>query len=94
MVEDLYRLVLLVQEFIKEAEGKDLRCFVIDGKIVASIERTAAPGEFRGSSISGGNERIVKAGDVVFIPPGVPHGMKQTESFTYLNIRFEARDDE
>ncbi|MCW8999428.1 MAG: RimK family alpha-L-glutamate ligase, partial [Kangiellaceae bacterium] len=36
---------LLVQEFIKEADGKDLRCFVIDGKVVASIERTAAPGE-------------------------------------------------
>jgi mannose-6-phosphate isomerase-like protein (cupin superfamily) len=52
----------------------------------------SAPGEFRGSSIAGGYERIVSAGDVVFIPPGVPHGMKETESFTYLNIRFEARD--
>ena len=29
---------ILVQEFIKEADGKDLRCFVIDGKVVASIE--------------------------------------------------------
>ena len=37
---------LLVQAFIKEAQGKDLRCFVIDGKVVASIERKAAPGEF------------------------------------------------
>jgi ribosomal protein S6--L-glutamate ligase len=33
------RANLLVQEFIKEADGKDLRCFVIDGKVVASIER-------------------------------------------------------
>ncbi|KZZ53117.1 alpha-L-glutamate ligase, partial [Oleiphilus sp. HI0118] len=33
------RANLLVQEFVKEAEGKDLRCFVIDGKVVASIQR-------------------------------------------------------
>jgi ribosomal protein S6--L-glutamate ligase len=38
---------ILVQEFIKEAGGKDLRCFVVNGKVVASIERTAPKGEFR-----------------------------------------------
>lgn len=38
---------LLVQEFIKEAGGTDLRCFVVGGKVVAAIERTAAEGEFR-----------------------------------------------
>jgi ribosomal protein S6--L-glutamate ligase len=37
----------LVQEFIKEAEGSDIRCFVVDGKIAASMLRVAAPGEFR-----------------------------------------------
>lgn len=51
---------LLVQEFIKEAQGKDLRCFVIDGKIVASIERTAAPGEFRANIHQGGTASIVQ----------------------------------
>lgn len=51
----------------------------------------AAPGEFSGSSIRGGVERVIKAGDVVFIPPGVPHGIKQSAGITYLNIRFEAR---
>ncbi|WP_210330385.1 30S ribosomal protein S6--L-glutamate ligase [Aliikangiella sp. G2MR2-5] len=51
---------LLVQEFIKEANGKDLRCFVIDGKVVASIERTAAPGEFRANIHQGGTAAIVK----------------------------------
>ncbi|MGS0677128.1 30S ribosomal protein S6--L-glutamate ligase [Shewanella sp. 0m-4] len=50
---------LLVQEFIKEAQGKDLRCFVIDGKVVASIERTAAPGEFRANIHQGGSASIV-----------------------------------
>ena len=30
-------------------------------------------------------------GDVIFIPPGVAHGIKQSAGITYLNIRFEAR---
>ncbi len=51
---------LLVQEFIKEADGKDLRCFVIDGKVVASIQREAAPGEFRANIHMGGTATIVK----------------------------------
>ncbi|MCW8878738.1 MAG: 30S ribosomal protein S6--L-glutamate ligase [Kangiellaceae bacterium] len=51
---------LLVQEFIKEADGKDLRCFVIDGKVVASIERTAAPGEFRANIHQGGSASIIR----------------------------------
>lgn len=51
---------LLVQEFIKEANGKDLRCFVIDNKVVASIERSAAPGEFRANIHQGGTASVVK----------------------------------
>ena len=54
------RANLLVQEFVKEADGKDLRCFVIDGKVVASIQRTAAPGEFRANIHQGGSASIVK----------------------------------
>jgi len=54
------RTNLLVQEFIKEAQGKDLRCFVIDGKVVAAIERTAAPGEFRANIHQGGRAALVK----------------------------------
>ena len=37
----------LVQKFIKEANGKNLSCFIIDGKVVASMQREAAPGDFR-----------------------------------------------
>ncbi len=48
------RANLLVQEFIKEAQGRDLRCFVIDGKIVASIQREAQPGDFRANLHRGG----------------------------------------
>jgi ribosomal protein S6--L-glutamate ligase len=51
---------LLVQEFIKEADGKDLRCFVIDGKVVATIQRKAAPGEFRANLHQGGTASVVK----------------------------------
>jgi ribosomal protein S6--L-glutamate ligase len=54
------RANLLVQKFIKEAGGKDLRCFVIDGKVVASIERTAAPGDFRANIHQGGCASVVK----------------------------------
>ncbi|MCI5212796.1 MAG: RimK family alpha-L-glutamate ligase, partial [Candidatus Electrothrix sp. ATG2] len=54
------RANLLVQEFIKEAGGKDLRCFVINGKVVASIERTAAPGEFRANIHQGGSASIIR----------------------------------
>ena len=54
------RANLLVQEFIKEAEGRDLRCFVIDGKVVASIQREAAPGEFRANIHQGGTASTIK----------------------------------
>ena len=48
---------LLVQEFIKEAGGKDLRCFVMGGKVVAAIERTAALGDYRANLHQGGKAR-------------------------------------
>lgn len=52
---------ILVQEFIKEADGKDLRCFVIDGKVVASMQRTAPPGEFRANVHLGGTASVIRA---------------------------------
>ncbi|WP_133010882.1 30S ribosomal protein S6--L-glutamate ligase [Marinomonas flavescens] len=51
---------ILVQEFIQESSGKDLRCFVIDGKVVASIQRTAAAGEFRANIHQGGRAELIK----------------------------------
>jgi ribosomal protein S6--L-glutamate ligase len=52
---------ILVQEFIKEANGKDLRLFVVDGKVVAAIQREALPGEFRANIHLGGSATIIKA---------------------------------
>jgi ribosomal protein S6--L-glutamate ligase len=51
---------ILVQEFIKEANGKDLRLFVVDGKVVASIQREAMPGEFRANIHLGGTASVIK----------------------------------
>lgn len=51
---------ILVQEFIKEANGKDLRLFVVDGKVVATIQREAAAGEFRANIHMGGTASIIK----------------------------------
>ncbi|WP_224483180.1 30S ribosomal protein S6--L-glutamate ligase [Robertkochia aurantiaca] len=51
---------ILVQEFIKEANGKDLRVFVIDGKVVAAMQREAPPGEFRANIHLGGSGSLVR----------------------------------
>ena len=51
---------ILVQEFIKEANGQDIRCFVVNGKVVASMQRQAAKGEFRANIHQGGKASIIK----------------------------------
>ena len=50
----------LVQEFIKEAGGADIRAFVIGEKIVAAMMRQAAQGEFRSNLHRGGTASLVK----------------------------------
>lgn len=50
----------LVQEFIDEAKGSDLRCFVIGNKVVASMIRKARPGEFRANLHRGGTAEAIK----------------------------------
>ena len=51
---------IMVQEFIKEANGQDVRAFVIGGKVVASMERKGAPGDFRSNLHRGGKAKTVK----------------------------------
>lgn len=50
----------IVQEFIKEAAGSDIRCFVVGEKVVASMMRTAKEGEFRSNLHRGGEAHLVK----------------------------------
>ena len=51
---------ILVQEFIKEAGGSDIRCFVVGGKVVAAMKRQAPPGEFRSNLHRGGQASLVR----------------------------------
>ncbi len=51
---------ILVQEFIKESKGTDLRCFVVGGKVIAAMERTAPKGEFRSNLHRGGTAMLAK----------------------------------
>lgn len=50
----------LVQEFIKEAGGSDVRCFVVGGKVVAAMERRAKEGEFRSNLHRGGTAVLTR----------------------------------
>ncbi len=54
---------ILVQEFIKEAKGSDLRCFVVGNKVVASMIRTAKEGEFRSNLHRGGTASQIELTD-------------------------------
>jgi len=56
VIEAFYglRANILVQEFVGEAEGADIRCFVVGGQVVASIKRQAQVGEFRSNLHRGG----------------------------------------
>ncbi|TLU64313.1 30S ribosomal protein S6--L-glutamate ligase [Thalassotalea litorea] len=51
---------ILVQEFIKEAGGADIRCLVVGNRVVAAMKRQGAEGEFRSNLHRGGSAEIVK----------------------------------
>jgi ribosomal protein S6--L-glutamate ligase len=51
---------ILVQEYIKEAGGADIRCFVIGGKVVAAMKRQAVAGEFRSNLHRGGSATLIR----------------------------------
>jgi ribosomal protein S6--L-glutamate ligase len=51
---------ILVQEYVKEARGADVRAFVVGGKVVAAMRRQAPPGEFRSNLHRGGHAEEIK----------------------------------
>jgi ribosomal protein S6--L-glutamate ligase len=51
---------ILVQEYIKEAGGSDIRCLVVGNRVVAAIERRGAPGDFRSNLHRGGTASKVR----------------------------------
>ncbi|MGV9011607.1 MAG: 30S ribosomal protein S6--L-glutamate ligase [Flavobacteriales bacterium] len=50
---------VIVQEFIKEAKGQDIRAFVVDGAIVGAMKRTGKEGEFRSNLHRGGKAELI-----------------------------------
>jgi ribosomal protein S6--L-glutamate ligase len=51
---------ILVQQFIKEAGGADIRAFVVGGKVAAAMRRQGAPGDFRSNLHRGGSAEVIK----------------------------------
>lgn len=63
---------------------------ITGGELLNPVKRPV-PDDTAGSAIRGGTDRAIKQGDIVFIPPGVPHGFKDLKDFRAFLIRFEAR---
>ena len=51
---------IIVQEYIKEAKGSDIRAFVVNGKVVGAMKRQGAEGEFRSNLHRGGVATVIK----------------------------------
>lgn len=54
---------VIVQEFIKESKGSDIRVFVVDGHVVGAIKRQAKDGEFRSNLHRGGSASVIELTD-------------------------------
>jgi ribosomal protein S6--L-glutamate ligase len=54
---------VLVQQYIKESKGHDIRCYVIGNEVVASMERIAQDGEFRANIHLGATAKTVEISD-------------------------------
>ena len=54
---------VIVQEFIKEAKGADIRSFVVDGNVVGAMKRQGKEGEFRSNLHRGGSANIIQLSD-------------------------------
>ncbi|MAC98341.1 MAG: 30S ribosomal protein S6--L-glutamate ligase [Pseudomonadales bacterium] len=51
---------IMVQEYIREAGGADIRCLVVGDKVIAAMKRQAKPGEFRSNLHRGGSASLIK----------------------------------
>jgi ribosomal protein S6--L-glutamate ligase len=51
---------VIVQEFISESKGADIRAFVVDGKVVGAMKRQGKEGEFRSNLHQGGSSQLIK----------------------------------
>ena len=51
---------IIIQEFVKEAKGADIRAFIVDGEVVGAMRRQAKDGEFRSNLHRGGVAEVIK----------------------------------
>jgi mannose-6-phosphate isomerase-like protein (cupin superfamily) len=63
---------------------------LVTGGVLVDARGQPVQGE-SAAAIRGGVERVIKTGDVIYIPAGVPHGVKESQSITWLNVRFDTK---
>jgi ribosomal protein S6--L-glutamate ligase len=51
---------VILQKYIQEAKGADIRAFIVDGEIVGAMKRQARPGDFRSNLHRGGTSELIK----------------------------------
>src|ERR1700694_2449450 len=73
---------------IQDGEGT----FMSGGELVNGKSGGEDQGDLRGESIRGGGSKVLKPGDVMFVPAGVPHGFIATKDHvTFVMVRFDTR---
>ena len=73
---------------IQDGEGT----FMSGGTLVGGKPGGEDQGDIRGESIQGGVSRVLKPGDVMFVPAGLPHGFVETKDHvTFVMVRFDVR---
>jgi hypothetical protein len=73
---------------IQDGEGT----FMSGGELVDGKAQGEDQGDLRGTSIRGGVSRVLKTGDVMFVPAGLPHGFVETKDHvTFVMVRFDTR---
>ena len=63
----------------------------VTGGQLLDMKKRPNSDDLAGTSIQGGIEQPLKAGDVLYVPPGVPHGFKDIQGFHAFLIRLDAK---
>ncbi len=73
---------------IQDGEGT----FMSGGELVGGKPGGEDQGDMRGESIRGGVSRVLKPGDVMYVPAGIPHGFVETKDHvTFVMLRFDTK---
>src|SRR6186997_191879 len=79
--------------YLKGGEAAQIHKTITEYYFVSDGSATLVTGgTIVSSAIRGGVERVIRPGDVVFIPSGVPHMIRETTGISYLNIHFGGTD--